>query len=143
MEWILSRFDSNLSVPLQDLQAQGFKVIGKEETGFKASLGWAMRWVNVLLLFQRSMFYNEFEVFSVLAHSAKLKTFWFILKHFKNVPIILKYTPILYCTSGFADVTNPSSTQTIIQHPSAQKNQHQKIHFRVIWKIVHPNSSPC
>jgi len=43
IEWILSRFDGNLSVNAQDLQTYGLSLIKKEDPCFKASSGWALR----------------------------------------------------------------------------------------------------
>ena len=43
LEWILSRFDANDSVNLQNLQDQGLKLGQKEDPHFKASAGWALR----------------------------------------------------------------------------------------------------
>merc|ERR1719361_2036389 len=43
IEWILSRYDENLSVTAQDLQNYGLSLIKKEDPSFKASSGWALR----------------------------------------------------------------------------------------------------
>jgi len=43
IEWILSRYDENLSVSAQDLQNYGLSLIKKEDPSFKASSGWALR----------------------------------------------------------------------------------------------------
>ena len=43
IEWILSRYDENLSVNAQDLQTYGLSLIKKEDPSFKASSGWALR----------------------------------------------------------------------------------------------------
>ncbi len=47
LEWVLARFDRNEGVTLQELQRFGLGLIRKEEPGFKASSGWAMRWGSV------------------------------------------------------------------------------------------------
>ena len=44
IEWILSRYDENLSVNAQDLQNYGLSLIKKEDPSFKASSGWALRY---------------------------------------------------------------------------------------------------
>ena len=43
VEWILSRFDSNLGVSHSELQSHGLALVKKEDPAFKASSGWAMR----------------------------------------------------------------------------------------------------
>lgn len=55
IEWILSRFDGNLSVNAQDLQTYGLSLIKKEDPCFKASSGWALRLAFMLILLGVSM----------------------------------------------------------------------------------------
>jgi len=43
LEWIMSRFDENKSVTAHELQTYGLSLIQREDPGFKASSGWALR----------------------------------------------------------------------------------------------------
>jgi hypothetical protein len=43
IEWVLTRFDANEAVSQQELQTKALSVIAKEDSEFKASTGWAMR----------------------------------------------------------------------------------------------------
>ena len=45
LEWILARFDANSSINHHDLQNHGLKLVRKEDPHFKASSGWALRYL--------------------------------------------------------------------------------------------------
>ena len=47
LEWILARFDANAAVTHHDLQNHGLSLVRKEDPHFKASSGWALRYVSI------------------------------------------------------------------------------------------------